>query len=197
MLSIERPLIMFLVDRPEADLNLDSSLEGLGICNGDRIVLSRSDERGEAHDNDDENTRKKWKRPEKRTKNNAVDNIGSGRSPAAPDESTKELGDDDVVGVNDDDASSLSSVETDIDDVLELICTTKIIDPDTDEPFANVRVVVNAYDTCENFFEDISSLWDRTGLKYRCGRTVLSADKTFAELGVESGSEIVVTGGRG
>ena len=38
---------------------------------------------------------------------------------------------------------------------------------------------------------------DRSGLKFKCGRTVLYSDKTFQELGVETNSEIVVTGGRG
>jgi hypothetical protein len=50
---------------------------------------------------------------------------------------------------------------------------------------------------CKDLIADVSSLWGRTGLKFKCGRTVLQGNKTFEEQGVENGAEIVVTGGRG
>lgn len=58
------------------------------------------------------------------------------------------------------------------------------------------RVFVNKNHTCANFMEDICTLWNRSGLKFRNGRTLLNADKTFSELGVKHDAEIIVTGGR-
>lgn len=85
------------------------------------------------------------------------------------------------------------------EDVLELICTTRIFDNDSSlsSPIRRVRVVVVAAQLCADLISDVSSLWGRTGLKFKCGRTVLQGGKTFEELGVENGAEIVVTGGRG
>ena len=80
--------------------------------------------------------------------------------------------------------------------ILELICTTRLLDAD-DRPFRKVRVVVQSHHTASYLMDDISNLWGRNGLKFKCGRNVLSADKSYAELGVETESEIVITGGRG
>jgi hypothetical protein len=91
------------------------------------------------------------------------------------------------------------SVGTGNEEVLELVCTTRIFDNDAtlSSPIRRVRVVVLADQLCRDLIADVSSLWGRTGLKFKCGRTVLQANKTFEEQGVENGAEIVVTGGRG
>ena len=81
-------------------------------------------------------------------------------------------------------------------EILDLVCTTRIFECDN-IPVRKVRVLVPADQSCRYLIEDVSSLWGRTGLKFKCGRTVLHGDKTFEELGVEGNSEIVVTGGRG
>jgi hypothetical protein len=78
--------------------------------------------------------------------------------------------------------------------VLELLCCSRIFGQ---ESVPKVRVLVTADQKCKYLMKDISSLWDRSGLKFRCGRSVLQEEKTFNELGVENNSEITVTGGRG
>ena len=80
--------------------------------------------------------------------------------------------------------------------ILELVCTTRLLEADG-KPFRKVRVVVQSHHTTSCLMHDISNLWGKNGLKFKCGRNVLSADKSYAELGVESESEIVITGGRG
>jgi len=85
------------------------------------------------------------------------------------------------------------------EEVLELVCTTRIFDqdPSLSSPIRRVRVIVCADQLCKDLIEDVSTLWGRTGLKFKCGRTVLQGNKSFEELGVENNAEIVVTGGRG
>ena len=80
--------------------------------------------------------------------------------------------------------------------ILELICTTRLLEADGN-PFRKVRVVVQSHHNTSYLMQDISNLWGKSGLKFKCGRNVLSADKSYAELGVDSESEIVITGGRG
>ena len=80
--------------------------------------------------------------------------------------------------------------------ILELVCTTRLIEADGN-PFRKVRVVVQSHHNTSYLMHDISNLWGKSGLKFKCGRNVLSADKSYAELGVENESEIVITGGRG
>jgi hypothetical protein len=81
--------------------------------------------------------------------------------------------------------------------ILELMCTTRLLDTDGN-PFRRVRVVVQSHHNTNYLMHDISNLWGgKSGLKFKCGRTVLSADKSYAELGVETESEIAITGGRG
>ena len=79
---------------------------------------------------------------------------------------------------------------------LQLLCTTRLLDNDNN-PLRTVHVVVRASHLISYLMEDIGTMWNKTGLKFRCGRIVLSPDKTFWELGIEDGSEIIVTGGRG
>lgn len=85
------------------------------------------------------------------------------------------------------------------EEVLELVCTTRIFDNDStlSSPIRRVRVLVCADQLCRDLIHDVSALWGRSGLKFKCGRTVLQGNKTFEELGVENNAEIVVTGGRG
>lgn len=81
-------------------------------------------------------------------------------------------------------------------DILELICSTRLLDDDGNI-LRKVRVSVQSHHNTSYLMHDISNLWGKTGLKFKCGRTVLSADKSYSELGVESESEIAITGGRG
>lgn len=85
------------------------------------------------------------------------------------------------------------------EEVLELVCTTRIFDQDASQssPIRRVRIIVCSDQLCKDLIEDVSMLWGRVGLKFKCGRTVLQANKSFGELGVENNAEIVVTGGRG
>jgi len=80
--------------------------------------------------------------------------------------------------------------------ILELICSTRLLDEDGNH-LRKVRVVVQSHHNTSYLMHDISNLWGKSGLKFKCGRTVLSADKSYSELGVESESEIAITGGRG
>jgi hypothetical protein len=58
------------------------------------------------------------------------------------------------------------------------------------------KVVVNAKDRVNDMMSEVSEHIGRQGLKFKCGRAVLKLDRTFEDLGVEHGDEIVVTGGR-
>lgn len=79
---------------------------------------------------------------------------------------------------------------------IEIICTTRITDSQGNI-YPPVRVHISPTQTCKAMMDDVSTLWDgRSGLKFKCGRNVLTAEKRFEDVGVEFGSEIVVTGGR-
>ena len=80
--------------------------------------------------------------------------------------------------------------------ILELLCTTRLLESDGNA-FRKVRVVVQSQHNTSYLMHDISNLWGKSGLKFKCGRNILTADKSYAELGIESESEIVITGGRG
>ena len=80
--------------------------------------------------------------------------------------------------------------------VYEVTCTTRICDADG-KAHPTIRALIHPGDICEKFMNDVATLWNRkNGLKFKCGRNVLSSDKTFFDCGVDDGSEIVVTGGR-
>lgn len=79
--------------------------------------------------------------------------------------------------------------------LIKLTCTTRILDA-YGMPIRKLCVVVDSTRTCDSFMKDVGTLWAKSGLKFKCGRTVLSAEKTFDELGVVNDSEIVITGGR-
>jgi hypothetical protein len=81
-------------------------------------------------------------------------------------------------------------------DDIEIICSTRLLD-DNGNPLKNVRILSKSFHHCEALINDISSLWNKSGLKFKCGRTVLHSEKTFEELGITSGRyEVEVTGGR-
>lgn len=84
----------------------------------------------------------------------------------------------------------------DVSSTLQLLCTTRLVD-NNGQPFRSVRVVVHCTHSCSYLMEDLHTLWSKAGLKFRCGRVVLSPEKTYLELGIEDNAEIVVTGGRG
>eukprot|EP01039_Chlorochromonas_danica_P003336 gene3335-3659_t len=81
-------------------------------------------------------------------------------------------------------------------ELLHLTCLTKMFGGER-SPLKEVRVLVRKQQNCQFLMEDIAELWNRTDLKFRCGRTVLVESKTFEELGIESEAKIMVTGGRG
>jgi hypothetical protein len=82
------------------------------------------------------------------------------------------------------------------DDAIELTVTTRLLDA-VGQPLRPIRAVVMSTHLISYLMEDVTSLWGKANLKFRCGRNVLSADKTYIELGVVQGAEVVVTGGRG
>ena len=59
------------------------------------------------------------------------------------------------------------------------------------------KVIVSVVDDCADMMEEIAHRWGKSHLKFKYGRTILKAGKTFEEQGIENGCEIVVTGGRG
>lgn len=81
-------------------------------------------------------------------------------------------------------------------ELLHLTCVTRMFGGER-TPSKEVRVLVRKQQICQFLMEDIAELWNRTDLKFRCGRTVLVESKTFEELGIESDAKIMVTGGRG
>jgi len=82
------------------------------------------------------------------------------------------------------------------DNFIEIVCTTRITDTQGNT-YPPVRVRVLPSQLCKAMMDDVAILWDsRSGLKFKCGRNVLSAEKRFEDVGVEYGSEIIVTGGR-
>ena len=67
----------------------------------------------------------------------------------------------------------------------------------SDGKLRKLRLIVNPNDRVSDMLIEVENHFERTGLKFKCGRTVLREDRTFIDLGVTHGSEIVVTGGRG
>lgn len=80
-------------------------------------------------------------------------------------------------------------------DTLMITCSTRIFENEG-IPIRKARIFVKKNHTCANLIEDICTLWNRTGLKFRYGRNLLNAEKTFLDLGVKGDTEIIVTGGR-
>ena len=77
---------------------------------------------------------------------------------------------------------------------IEVICATRI--GLRVMGMRRFKVVVNPMDRVNDMMREMSDLLVRSGLKFKCGRTVLKEDRTFRDLGVEHGDEIVITGGR-
>jgi len=82
------------------------------------------------------------------------------------------------------------------DGIIEITCTTKLLNSDG-ESYRKLRVLVHKDHIVNYLMEDVAALWHKVSLKFRVGRTILSKDKTFRQLGIEDKTEIVVTGGRG
>lgn len=91
---------------------------------------------------------------------------------------------------------SRSLDDNDESEDLVVTCYTRIFETEG-EPIRRLRVLLKRNQTCKNLMKDVSVLWDRQNLKFRYGRSVLSEEKTFEELGFENGAEILVTGARG
>ena len=97
-----------------------------------------------------------------------------------------------LVSLNDGDDNSTEEEET-----LEFVCSTRIFESEG-IPLRRTRVYVKRSQPCSYLMEDISTLWNKQNLKFRCGRVTLVPEKTYAELGLEKlDTEILVTGGRG
>lgn len=88
-----------------------------------------------------------------------------------------------------------STTSDEMKDTIMFTCSSRIFQNEG-FPMRKARVFVNKNHTCANFMEDICTMWNRSGLKFRNGRTLLNPDKTFSELGVKHNTEIIVTGGR-
>lgn len=80
-------------------------------------------------------------------------------------------------------------------DNITLTCTTRVFQNEG-LPIRRVRVVVKKHHTCIFLMNDVANLWNKSGLKFRYGRTVLIANKTYEELGIEEDGEVIVTGAR-
>ncbi len=87
-----------------------------------------------------------------------------------------------------------SSKFASVDHPIELICVSRI--GVSDKIVRRVKVIVRPNDYVNDVMFELGNHFERAGLKFKCGRTVLKEDKTFHELGVMHGSQIVVTGGR-
>jgi hypothetical protein len=81
-------------------------------------------------------------------------------------------------------------------DVIEVVCSTRLCDTEG-LPLRKVRIITRPYQNVGTLMHDIGLLWKKSGLKFKCGRSVLVADKSYFEQGVENGAEIIITGGRG
>ncbi len=80
--------------------------------------------------------------------------------------------------------------------LIELSCVTRIDSENTNQDIRKIKVLVQRHHYCHDFIQELSNYLGRSRLKFKCGRTVLKADKTFEDQGVENGVEIVITGGR-
>ena len=90
--------------------------------------------------------------------------------------------------------NEVDEVEDD-EDTISLMVTTRIFQNEG-HPMRKVKVVVKKHHSCLFLMNDVANLWNKTGLKFRYGRTVLIANKTFEELGIEEDGEVIVTGAR-
>mmetsp|Transcript_33881 Transcript_33881/g.34518 ORF Transcript_33881/g.34518 Transcript_33881/m.34518 type:complete len:226 (+) Transcript_33881:124-801(+) len=79
---------------------------------------------------------------------------------------------------------------------ISVICTTRIIGSNG-EILPKLRIIVHSKQECKEMMEAVSNHWNKVNLKFKLGRIVIREDRTFQEQGIEEGSEIVVTGGRG
>jgi hypothetical protein len=79
--------------------------------------------------------------------------------------------------------------------LIELNCVTRICDS-YGEPFTNIKVLVQQNGLCKDFMEDIGTLWNKNGLKFKIGRIVLNSNKTFKQMEIKDGMEVKITGGR-
>lgn len=84
----------------------------------------------------------------------------------------------------------------DSEEDLTVICYTRIFEVDG-VPMKKLKVLVKESQTCENLIEDVCRIWNRENLKFRYGRHVLTGEKTFLDVGMIDGGEVLVTGARG
>jgi hypothetical protein len=82
------------------------------------------------------------------------------------------------------------------ENAISVYCITRI-GATEDCPLKRTKVIVDIRDDCADMMNEISHKWGKSALKFKYGRTILKAGKTFEEQGIDDGCEIVVTGGRG
>ena len=88
-------------------------------------------------------------------------------------------------------------IDFDDEDNVEFVCITRIFESEG-IPIRRTRVLAKKYHPCSMLMDDVSYLWNKNNLKFRCGRITLVPEKTFEELGICSPeNEIIVTGARG
>lgn len=84
----------------------------------------------------------------------------------------------------------------DSEDDLTVICYTRIFEADG-VPMKKLKVLVRSQQSCGTMIEDVCRIWNRDNLKFRYGRHVLTSEKTFMDVAMVDGGEILVTGARG
>jgi hypothetical protein len=92
--------------------------------------------------------------------------------------------------------SEIQNPESDDEDNIDIVCFTRIFESEGTD-VRRTRVLVKKYHPCSFLMDDISYLWNKNNLKFRCGRITLVPEKTFEELGITTDTEIIVTGARG
>ena len=78
---------------------------------------------------------------------------------------------------------------------INIFCVTRL--GAVEGSVTRTKVTVDIRDDCAEMMEEISRRWGKSLLKFKYGRTILKAGKTFEEIGMDDGCEVVVTGGRG
>lgn len=90
----------------------------------------------------------------------------------------------------------LLAEEEDGDDDLTVVCYTRIFEAEG-VPMKRIRVHTRRDQSCASLITDVCKLWNRENLKFRYGRHILTAERTFEDVDMVDLGEILVTGARG
>ena len=86
---------------------------------------------------------------------------------------------------------------------IEIVCTSRIGVVTQDDFMRKFKVIVDARETVDDMMNEVGDTLAAgndtglSGLKFRCGRTVLKRGRSYRDFGIKHGDIIVVTGGRG